>query len=446
MFPVAHRLPIERGAAVLLSFVVVCALSMGASGSTPADRWRLFNERQFSELDATLSAYQQRYEQTSASDPDVERDLAQVFRVFYYSDENALALYDDWVKASPQSYAASLARGEHLTALAKKRRGAVFWRDVTPEQREAMRREARRARIELERSLTLTAKPILSYQFLIEIAAMTSQREDKLRLIEEAEAVDAINYYPRSAFLFAIQPEWGGSIKEMHLFVDAYRELKPPTWKLNCLEAMVRERESLPRRSAYGLLQGLVKRLADWYYRDPKGSSPEDAADGAPERLNRAIELCPTPERLAKRGYYWNTHSRLDLAEKDYRRALELDPGYVWAQSALGSMLVVQGRSEEGAPLCRWAADRGDPAAQYCLGYTYAKGLTVAKDPGEAVHWMGRSADNGNVTAMTALGAHYWRGDGVSQDKAKAIELWRKAAARDDADAKKHLKEVGASR
>jgi TPR repeat protein len=436
---------VKRPAVLLLCAISGCALSINASASTPADLWRLLNERQFSELDATLSAYQQRYEQAPASDPNVERDLAQAFRVFYYADADAIALYDEWVKTSPRSYAASLARGEYLTALAKKRRGAAFWRDVTSEQRESMRREARRARVELERSLTLTAKPILSYQFLIEIATMTSQREDKLRLIEEAEAVDAINYYPRSAFLFAIQPEWGGSIREMHLFVDAYRELKPPTWKLNCLEAMVGERESPPRRSAYELLQGLVKRLADWYYRDPKGSPPEDAADGAPERLNRAIELCPTPEWLAKRGYYWNTHSRLDLAEKDYRRALELDPGYVWAQSALGSMLVVQGRSEEGVPLCRWAAERGEPPAQYCLGYAYAKGLTGSKNPGEAVYWMGRAADNGNVTAMTASGAHYWRGDGVPQDKAKAIELWRKAAMRGDADAKKHLKEVGAS-
>jgi TPR repeat protein len=435
----------KRPAALLLCAAAVCAVSINASASTPADLWRLLNERQFSELDATLSTYQQRYERTYAADPNAERDLAQAFRVFYYADEDAIALYDDWVKASPRSYAASLARGEHLTALAWKRRGTALYRDVTPEQRESMRREARRARAELERSLTLTAKPILSYQFLIEVATMVSQHDDKFRLVEEAEAVDALNYYPRSAYLFAGQPKWGGSIKEMRLFVDAYRKLKPPTWKLNCLDAMVGERESPPRPSAGGMLQGLIKRLAEWYYRDPKRSPPEDAADGAPERLNRAIDLCPTAERLATRGSYWKTHTRLDLAEKDYRRALEVDPGYVWAQSALGSMLVVQGKSEEGVPLCRWAAERGEPAAQYCLGYAYAKGLTVAKDPGEAVHWMRRAADNGNATAMTALGSRYWHGDGVPQDKEKAIELWRKAATRGDADAKKHLSEVGAS-
>lgn len=435
----------KRLAVLLLCAVAGCASSINAATSTPADLWLLLNERQFSELDTTLSGYQQRYEQTYASDPDVERGLARAFRVFYHADENAVALYDDWVKMSPRSYAASLARGEHLTALAKKRRGAAFWRDVTPEQRESMRREAKRARAELERSLTLTTKPILSYQFLIEIATMTSQREDKLRFIEEAEAVDALNYYPRSAFLFALMPEWGGSIKEMRQFVDAYRELKPPTWKVNCLEAMIGERERPPRPSVGSLWQGLIKRLADWYHGDPQRNAPEDAAEGAPDRLNRAIELCPTPERLASRGYYSTTHSRLDLAEKDYRRALELDPGYVWAQSALGSMLVNKGASEEGLTLCRQAADRGEPAAQYCVGYAYAKGLTVAKDPGEAAHWMGKAADNGFVTAMTALGQSYWRGDGVPQDKTKAIELWRNAAARGSAEAKKHLAEVGAS-
>jgi len=188
----------------------------------------------------------------------------------------------------------------------------------------------------------------------------------------------------------------------------------------------------------------MVKGLADWYYRDPKADASDDPTEGAPDRLNHAIDLCPTPERLASRGYYWKMKSRLDLAERDYRRALELDPGYVWAQSALGSMLVTQGKSE-GVQFCHWAAERGEPYAQYCLGYAYLNGPTAARDPGEAVRWMRRSADSGNLSAMTQLGVQYWRGDGAAQDKAQAIELWRKAAARGDATAKKHLAGVGAS-
>jgi hypothetical protein len=97
----------KRRAVLLLCAVSGCALSINASASTPAELWRLLNERQFSELDAMLSAYQQRYEQAPASDPDVERDLAQAFRVFYYADPDAIALYDEWVKTSPQSPSAT---------------------------------------------------------------------------------------------------------------------------------------------------------------------------------------------------------------------------------------------------------------------------------------------------------------------------------------------------
>jgi tetratricopeptide (TPR) repeat protein len=307
-----------------------------------------------------------------------------------------------------------------------------------------MRYEAKRARAELERSLTLAAKPTLSYEYLIEIAMLTTQREDERSLIEQANALDPLNYYPRSAYVFALQPWWGGSIREMRQFLDAYRKLGPPQWKGDCLEAIIVEREPPPRRSASGALSALIARIAEWFYRVPERGAANDPANAAPEPLNRAIELCPTAERLATRGRYWEKHERPDLAEQEYRRALEIDRGYVWAQAALGARLVTERKAEEGVELCRAAAERGDAQAQYCLGYAYSSGSGIDRNAAEALRWISSAADNGAPTAIGAMGSRYWSGNGVAQDKDKAIELWRKAARLGDANAKKRLAEVGA--
>ena len=74
------------------------------------------------------------------------------------------------------------------------------------------------------------------------------------------------------------------------------------------------------------------------------------------------------------------------------------------------------------------AANQGDAAAQYNLGYMYSKGEGVRQDDAKAVEWYQKAANQGDANAQTNLGVMYINGEGVQQDDAKAVEWFTKAA------------------
>ena len=115
--------------------VLAIACMSVASQAAPTDRseaWNLLNARDFAALDPAFNEAQRQYETRFREVPDAERTLSRTFRTFYWADESTGPAYDAWVKAYPRSYAASLARGEYLTALAWKRRGSEFAVKISP--------------------------------------------------------------------------------------------------------------------------------------------------------------------------------------------------------------------------------------------------------------------------------------------------------------------------
>lgn len=80
-------------------------------------------------------------------------------------------------------------------------------------------------------------------------------------------------------------------------------------------------------------------------------------------------------------------------------------------------------------------AEQGDPAAQFWLGWLYAKGVGVPKDDNLALKWIQKSVDQGNLEATLMMAHAYSQGNllGVQQDHALALVWWQKAAERGDA-------------
>ena len=391
------------------------SLTVVAAPLSRSETWRLLNERQFGTLEASLTEAQRDYERNHRTDGEAERRLSRAFRVFYYADESTAPIYDAWVKASPGSYAASLARGEYLTALAWKRRGMEFSRKLSPDQWEQVNRVAAMAIDELTRSLRLTAMPVLSYEFLIELSSMTG-RSDLEALLASAQRLDATTYYPSRAYLAAMRPQWGGSMEAMEAFVARYREVNPARWKADCLEAVIADQQT------WGDRQLEPATRLGW--------------------LSKAIELCPRGDRYQARGHFHQTQKQLQAAEKDYREAIRLD-GNPWARATLGLLLVQQGDAKEGVDLCRDAARTDEPNALQCLAYAYKQGRGVPADPAEVVRWLERSAAVGQVAGMNDLAGYYWRGEGVPVNKDKAVSLWRKAALAGNVSARQRLAELG---
>ena len=84
-------------------------------------------------------------------------------------------------------------------------------------------------------------------------------------------------------------------------------------------------------------------------------------------------------------------------------------------------------------------AENGDPSAQSSLGYCYAKGEGVEKNPVEAVKWYRKAADQNDTFAQAALGSSYTKGEGIEKDLVEAVKWYRKAADQNNAFAQVNL-------
>ena len=87
----------------------------------------------------------------------------------------------------------------------------------------------------------------------------------------------------------------------------------------------------------------------------------------------------------------------------------------------------------------RKSAEQGDTVAQLELGFAYATGNGVTKDPVEAVKWYRKSAEQGNIDAQYNLGVKYDNGEGVLKDPTEAVKWWRKSAEQEFATAQYNL-------
>ncbi|MBT7531518.1 MAG: sel1 repeat family protein, partial [Gammaproteobacteria bacterium] len=73
--------------------------------------------------------------------------------------------------------------------------------------------------------------------------------------------------------------------------------------------------------------------------------------------------------------------------------------------------------------------DQGLPDAQNNLGFSYAHGLGVKQNWGEAIQWYSRAADQGHALAQANLGSCYGAGEGVPQDWAESTKWYQRSAA-----------------
>ena len=73
-------------------------------------------------------------------------------------------------------------------------------------------------------------------------------------------------------------------------------------------------------------------------------------------------------------------------------------------------------------------AQKGNPLAQYALGYMYSRGIVVAEDDEIAYRWYAESAKKNNLQAMQALSDCYFRGCGVAKNKQLAYKFVKMAA------------------
>jgi TPR repeat protein len=145
---------------------------------------------------------------------------------------------------------------------------------------------------------------------------------------------------------------------------------------------------------------------------------------------------------LAGIGFVWNMHERSlqrRLADNAAACQTRAEKGDAAAEYCLGHVYFegegVPRDYDEALSWYRRAADQGYALAEASLGYMYLQGTGVARDYGEAIRWFTKAADQGNANAEYNLGSIYRSGNGVTQDFEKAVYWYKKAASQDDANA-----------
>lgn len=97
----------------------------------------------------------------------------------------------------------------------------------------------------------------------------------------------------------------------------------------------------------------------------------------------------------------------------------------------LASPFTPMNRAQRKFESCRTLAEKGEPQAQFDLGYCYMDGIGVEADKEEAFQWFRKSAERGNADGQCMLATCYDFGCGTRRDRSEGVQWYRKAAAQE---------------
>ncbi|HZV92017.1 MAG TPA: DUF4034 domain-containing protein [Caldimonas sp.] len=197
---------------VLSCLATIFCVGMAHGQAAPGDL-PLLRQGNFSRLEAETVSLQQRF----ATGQVTEFGLRQFYRSFYDLTEQDLARLDEWQAAYPRSYAVRLVRGTYYKLAAFKARGGNFAANTPPESFAEMERLLARARPDLEASLSLTEKPLLSVFHLLDMT--DGNRAVRKALMDSGTRMLPSNRLIRGRYMFGLTPRWGGSYEEMKAFL-----------------------------------------------------------------------------------------------------------------------------------------------------------------------------------------------------------------------------------
>jgi tetratricopeptide (TPR) repeat protein len=330
----------------------------------------------FATLDEQLSAVQRAYDNRVATDV----DLRSAFRAFYTPDSKLMSQYDAWVAAFPKSYVARLARGIYYVHVGDLLRGKQLPVD-TPDSRWAAASAAfEAAKSDLEASLPLEQRPLLSVLHLTSIAANQGTLAEKRRLLDASIAIDPYNYVVRAAYISAIETRWGGNQQMLKAFIEECRKAKLSRKQMAQLESVVAEDE------------GWIHQFVDHNYAASEEAYRKSAALGGDPQLPNLADV------LMKQGKF--SAEIQVLTQELEQRPKDLD---VVANRGYAYMQV--GDLAKSLADFITAAQAGNDYAQNELGVIYMTGLSglVQPDPRVAVDWFRKSSAQGNSEALQNL-------------------------------------------
>ena len=170
--------------------------------------------RNFNKLEATLTSYQTAAENNVTQEVNVH----QAFDAFGRADPAFDALLQEWIKRSPRSYAAHLARAEFLNAEAWNARGAKLASETSDQQFQRMDDYLAAGHKEITATLGLNQKVAEAYALLIKEQRAAGSLEDCRKATDAALKEIPASFVVRSETMKCLEPRWGGSYEQMDQF------------------------------------------------------------------------------------------------------------------------------------------------------------------------------------------------------------------------------------
>ncbi len=171
----------------------------------------LLKHRRFSALDAAFTHFQDAFEKN----PRFEYWPADAADAFGSAEPSLRPLLQDWVEHSPDSFAAWLALGTHLEAVAHVQRGARVVRETSTGEFDEMRQTLPVALEALEHALQLRPKLVAARSeqlWVLKLMGDAFRFQDTLRLANQSCPSCFLH---RVVVLQSLRPRWGGTYEAM---------------------------------------------------------------------------------------------------------------------------------------------------------------------------------------------------------------------------------------
>ena len=172
----------------------------------------LLREKRFEELSSHIESLQAAFEEDFRK----EKWPVVAFDTFSTADKELGRLIDEWMRATPDSFAPYQARAEHKIALAWHYRGTK-WADLTSKKRfRKMGKVLVHVPVDLDRALKLRPALVEAYSARLTLAlAFGLSIGDRTAILEAALRHCPYCFGIRASYLGSIAPRWGGSYELM---------------------------------------------------------------------------------------------------------------------------------------------------------------------------------------------------------------------------------------
>jgi len=331
---------------------------------------------QFAVLDRYYGSVQAGYDEGSVSDEKLRAE----FRHFYDASSDLAAHYQAWVKETPKSYVAHLARAIYYLRVGEASRGNRIIADTSETQLTGMDAAFGTATRELQESLPLESKPLLTVFYQLDIGKFEGDAAQNGQLLRASLRIDPKNFIVRDMYVQTLMTAWGGSTEEIRAFVAASKAAGLSARQVNDLQSVVFSDEAWIDE----VQNENYARAADEYLSAAKLSGDDTCV------------LC-AGMMLAKGGYFVRAASVLT-------QYLARHPDSVEALEIRADMYFKVERIPDATRDCRRLADLGDAYGQYILGLAYTFGMYgFPKDMDAAVRWLRPAAAQGFPKASQLL-------------------------------------------